>query len=165
MTLIVPYQSITIISYARVVLPASVCLDGEHQSQMGMEGGRKVKPHQQPSPCVCALSFNMCVQASSILLLSISDPNPPPPLFFCLFFPPHVFLSLDDSTSQSLPSETSPLLSNGKSISQFVKVALVLSRSSFSLTHSHSHTHTGKHSHVYSPSYPTNTATNTKTNH
>lgn len=27
MTLIVPYQSVTIISYARVVLPASVCLD------------------------------------------------------------------------------------------------------------------------------------------
>lgn len=88
----------------------------------------------------------------------------PTPFSSCLVFPPHFFLFLDGSTSQSLPSETSPLLSNGKSISQFVKVALVLSLCLFiySLTQSHTHTNTVTYTVIRLPSLPTNTVTNSK---
>lgn len=53
---------------------------------------------------------------------------------FLLFFP-------DDSTSQAQPSETSPLLSNGKSISQFVNVSFVLLLSSHFSAHTHTATY------------------------
>lgn len=115
-------------------MPTSVCLCCVRSSSY--------TPHHQPSPCLFVHCPSTCVynsiffQASPLLFCSDLWPTL---LSFCLLFPPHVLLFLDVSTSQSLPTETSPLFSNGKSISPFVKVALVLSHCLFSLTHSHSH--------------------------
>lgn len=124
MTLIIPYQSITIISYVRVVLPASVCFSSKHQSQICAPA--------------CPLSYySACVQLTTFqiicsILLSVSDPS--------LLFPPHFFFFRDDSTPQALPSETSLLLSNVKSISQFVNASLVLWLPFRLLTHTITHT-------------------------
>lgn len=124
------------------MLPASVCPDGNINLGWGEGGSSPYTPHHQPP--VCPLCFYTCVSLtpfpSIISIIMLSIPDPPPPLSFCLFL--HVFLLLHDCTSQFLPSETSPLLSNEKSISQFAKVALVLAHSLFSFTHSYSYTQT-----------------------
>lgn len=121
-------------------------------------------PHYQPCPLHClppASSRCVCgsprFKSSSVCLLSICDPSHP-----VLYFLSFSFLLISSFLSMPpppnpLPSETSPLLSNGKSISQFVKVILVLSLSLFiySLTLSHTRTHI-QHSHTCStvPSHP-----------
>lgn len=111
--------------------------------------GCKVKPlySLSPAPPVCPLSLCMCVQvalpfrASSVLFSCLAPPDPHPVLLSVLSTS-----CLPSSRRLLLPifsrPKPHPLLSNGKSISPFVKVALVLPRSLFSLTHSYSHTHT-----------------------
>lgn len=113
MTLIVPYQSIIIISDARIVRPASVCLDWKHQSQMA-KGGRGVKPslyasnNHPPSwlstlQVSSSLSFQACI--INIVLLSISGP---PPLFVFSFHRMSSSLFHGGSTSPTPPVSLKP---------------------------------------------------------
>lgn len=102
--------------------------------------------------CARVCHQHLCALTESNNLIWGCGEDPPPP--FCLFFPPHVSLSLDEPTSQSLPSKNSPKLSNGKSISQFVKRrphSLSLSLFAYSLSHTHTHTKTQSHTVICPP--------------
>lgn len=143
MTLIIPYQSITIISYARVVLPPSVCFGSKHQSQI------------RAPACLLSSTVHVCPAhyISNHLYYSVVSLWPIPSLFIFSFHHISDFF-LDDSTSQALPSKTSLLLSNVKSISQLVNVGLVLWLSFRLLTHTitHSHIHGNTYVFPHSPS-------------